>query len=228
MKMVGYGRCSTAEQASNGVSIEVQRRAVERVAKSNGWDLTWLADEGVSGGVPPECRKRFRAALALLDVGEVGALIFTKVDRASRCTEDFARLIRLSEEQGRRLIVTEMGIDSRTPMGKAMAHMAGSSRSLSATSSGCVPARRSGSRRRTASRSADQDRRQTTWWPAFCGAHGGQDGVRDCPRPEQRRCADCAGCARLVASYAELRTDWRRVQLWAYRSAARSTSTAPP
>jgi hypothetical protein len=36
---------------------------------------------------------------ALLAAGEVGALIFTKVDRASRCTEDYARLIRLSEEQ---------------------------------------------------------------------------------------------------------------------------------
>jgi hypothetical protein len=62
--------------------------------------------------------------LALLEVGEVGALIFTKVDRASRCTEDFAWLIRLSEEQGWRLIVTEIGIDTRTPMGRAMAHMA--------------------------------------------------------------------------------------------------------
>jgi hypothetical protein len=30
MKVVVYGRCSTAEQASNGVSIEVQRRVVER------------------------------------------------------------------------------------------------------------------------------------------------------------------------------------------------------
>jgi DNA invertase Pin-like site-specific DNA recombinase len=49
MKVVGYGRCSTAEQASNGVSIEVQRRAVERVAETNGWEMTWLADEGVSG-----------------------------------------------------------------------------------------------------------------------------------------------------------------------------------
>jgi hypothetical protein len=31
------------------------------------------------------------------------------VDRASGYTEDFARLIRLSEEQGWRLIVIEMG-----------------------------------------------------------------------------------------------------------------------
>ena len=47
-----------------------------------------------------------------------------RVDRASRCTEDFARLLRMSEEQGWWMIVTEMGIDTRTPMGKAMAHMA--------------------------------------------------------------------------------------------------------
>jgi hypothetical protein len=36
MKVLGYGRCSTAELASNGVSIEVQHRAVERVAEANG------------------------------------------------------------------------------------------------------------------------------------------------------------------------------------------------
>jgi hypothetical protein len=34
MKVVGYGRCSTAEQAAKGVSIEVQRRAVERSPKA--------------------------------------------------------------------------------------------------------------------------------------------------------------------------------------------------
>lgn len=124
MKAVGYGRCSTAEQASEGVSIEVQRRAVEKATRAQGWDLLWLADEGVSGGVAPETRKRFRAALALLEAGEADALVFTKVDRASRCTEDFARLLRTADEQGWQIVVTEMGIDTRTPMGKAMAHMA--------------------------------------------------------------------------------------------------------
>jgi putative DNA-invertase from lambdoid prophage Rac len=62
MSVIGYGRCSTAEQASSGVSIEAQRRAVERVAESNGWDLTWLADEGVSGAVPPESRNAVQSS----------------------------------------------------------------------------------------------------------------------------------------------------------------------
>jgi hypothetical protein len=73
-----------------------------RTAETNGWEMTWLANEGVSGAVPPESCKRFKAALALLEVGEAEALIFTNVDRASRCTEDFARLIRLSEVDARR------------------------------------------------------------------------------------------------------------------------------
>jgi hypothetical protein len=34
MKVVGYGRCSTPEQASNGLNTEVQRRSVERVAEA--------------------------------------------------------------------------------------------------------------------------------------------------------------------------------------------------
>ena len=55
MSVIGYGRCSTAEQASNGVSLEIQRRAVERAGESNGWDLTWIADDEYP--VPPESRK---------------------------------------------------------------------------------------------------------------------------------------------------------------------------
>jgi hypothetical protein len=73
-----------------------------RTAETNGWEMTWLANEGVSGAVPPESCKRFKAALALLELGEAEALIFTNVDRASWCTEDFARLIRLSEVDARR------------------------------------------------------------------------------------------------------------------------------
>ena len=49
MSVIGYGRCSTAEQASNGVSLEIQRRAVERAGESNGWDLTWIADDEYPG-----------------------------------------------------------------------------------------------------------------------------------------------------------------------------------
>jgi hypothetical protein len=103
------------------------------------------------------------------------------VDRASRCTEHFARLLRLSEEQDWRLIVTEMGIDSRTPMGKAMAHMA------------VVFAELECDFIRMRTREALQAKKENgvklgrpistpddVVAPRCAGAHGGQDGIRHC------------------------------------------------
>jgi hypothetical protein len=202
MKVWDMAAARPLSRPQKGVSIEVQRRAVERVAESNGWDLTWLADEGVSGRVPPESPKRFRAVLALLEAGEADALIFTKVDRASRCTEDFARLLRMSEEQGWRLIVTEMGIDTRTPIGKAMAHMAVVFAELErdfirSRTREALAVRRDHVCR---PRPTELDARRRGG-PRCAGAHGGQDRVRHCPPFEQGRCADGAGCARLVASH---------------------------
>jgi hypothetical protein len=71
--------------------------------------------------------------------------------------------------------VTEMGIDTRTPMGKAMDHGAvlGIPRSMPDD----VVAR------------IVRERAE------------GKTTYAICPRPEQGRCADCAGCARLVASH---------------------------
>src|SRR5690606_5091948 len=117
-----YGRLSKAE--ARGVGLEVQRNAAQSYADVRGWDMTWLEDEGVSGGVAPEDRKGFRAALAMLEAGAAQALIVKRVDRASRKTEDFAALLGLAERQGWSVIVTEMGLDTTTPVGKAMAHMA--------------------------------------------------------------------------------------------------------
>jgi Resolvase, N terminal domain len=107
-------------------------------------------------------------------------------------------LIRLSEEQGWRLIITEMGIDTRTPTGKAMAHLAVIFAELE----------RDFIRMRTGE--AMQVKKENgvtlgkprstlgTWWPAFGRERMEGKTHTPCPLPEQGRCADCAGCARLV------------------------------
>jgi DNA invertase Pin-like site-specific DNA recombinase len=96
----------------------------------------------------------------------------------SRCTEDFARLIRLSEEQGWRLIVTELGIDSRTPMGKAMAHMAVVFAELERDfirmrTREALQVKRENGVTLGRPRSTPDDvvaRVVRTWWPALCGS----------------------------------------------------------
>jgi hypothetical protein len=60
---------STAEQASNGTSIEIQRRAVERVADANAWDKapeSW----GFNGVL--SLIKHLTKAESLVTVGPVG------------------------------------------------------------------------------------------------------------------------------------------------------------
>jgi hypothetical protein len=97
---------------------------------------------------------------------------------ASRCTEDFARLIRLSEEQGWRLIVTELGIDSRAPMGKAMAHMAVVFAELERDfirmrTREALQVKRENGVTLGRPRSTPDDvvaRIVRTWWPALCGS----------------------------------------------------------
>ena len=99
--------------------------------------------------------------------------------------KDFARLLRLSEEQDWRLIVTEMGIDTRTPMGKAMAHMAVVFAELERDFIRMRTREALQVKKENGVASADQDRHQTSGGPHCAGAHGGQDCVRRCPRPEQ-------------------------------------------
>jgi hypothetical protein len=74
---------------------QVQRRAVQSVAGSNGWEMRGSLTKESRAQSRRRSASGFKAALALLEAGEVEALIFTKVDRESRYTENFARLIRL-------------------------------------------------------------------------------------------------------------------------------------
>jgi DNA invertase Pin-like site-specific DNA recombinase len=89
-------------EPTSSVSMLTSRtgRRPTRLGSTARWQDAWLADEGVSGAVSPEERKRFKAALALLEAGEVEALIFTKVDRESRYTKTSARKIGEAPRKG--------------------------------------------------------------------------------------------------------------------------------
>lgn len=122
MKVIGYGRVSTTEQAERGAGLDAQREAVRAEAARRGWDLAWLADEGVSGKSMD--RPRMTAALALLAAGEAQALVATKVDRLSRSVQDFAGLVATAKRERWNLIVLDLGMDMTTPWGKALANTA--------------------------------------------------------------------------------------------------------
>jgi len=124
--VITYTRVSTTEQADSGLGLAAQTHTIEGALNARGWTpaLT-LTDEGVSGSIAPEKRPQLAEALRMLAAGEADTLVVAKLDRATRSVADLCHLLDLSDRQGWDLIALDLGIDTSTPMGRAMAQMAG-------------------------------------------------------------------------------------------------------
>ncbi len=96
-RVLGYVRVSTDEQASNGVSLDEQRRRISDYAETQGLSLIDVeADEGISGSKTTN-RPALQSALRRLRKGEARGLIVTALDRLSRTTTDVLSLVARAE-----------------------------------------------------------------------------------------------------------------------------------
>ena len=118
--VVGYLRCSTDEQAVSGLGLAAQRVAIEAEAARRGWgEVRFIADEGWSARSLD--RPGIAQALAELEAGRAGALVVSRLDRLSRSTFDTAGLMEQARREGWQLVALDLGIDTASPMGEAMA-----------------------------------------------------------------------------------------------------------
>jgi site-specific DNA recombinase len=92
MKVIGYIRVSTDEQAQGGVSLEAQRAKLEQYAEL--YDLD-LVDVIIDAGVSAKNLNRdgLRAALSALDSGQAAGLLVAKLDRLTRSVRDLSDLL---------------------------------------------------------------------------------------------------------------------------------------
>jgi putative DNA-invertase from lambdoid prophage Rac len=87
MKIYGYCRVSTAEQANGGLSLDTQRQQITGYAMMKGWSVPeFFVEGGVSGSVPLADRPQGARLLAALQTGDV--VITAKLDRAFRSAAD--------------------------------------------------------------------------------------------------------------------------------------------
>ncbi|QOG20822.1 recombinase family protein [Bradyrhizobium sp. SEMIA] len=87
MKVYGYCRVSTAEQANGGLSLDTQRQQITGYAMIKGWSVAeFFVEAGVSGSVPLADRPEGQRLLASLQSGDV--VITAKLDRAFRSAAD--------------------------------------------------------------------------------------------------------------------------------------------
>lgn len=87
MRVFGYCRVSTTEQANGGLSLETQRQQITGYSMMKGWAAPeFFIDAGVSGSVPLADRPEGQRLLAALQRGDV--VITSKLDRAFRSAAD--------------------------------------------------------------------------------------------------------------------------------------------
>lgn len=110
MTIYAYARVSTARQADEGESLEVQARQMEGYAKMHGWGVDRVfVERGVSGSVPLAERTEGAALLSALQAGDI--IISAKLDRIFRSALDALEMAKELRERGVSLHLIDLGGD---------------------------------------------------------------------------------------------------------------------
>ena len=116
-----YLRVSTDKQTTDN-----QERELLAVAKLRGWDVVETYDDnGVSGAKSRECREQFDKLLKDATQGKIDVVMAWSVDRLGRSLKDLVGFLDELHAVGCDLYLHQQGIDTTTPVGKAMFQMVG-------------------------------------------------------------------------------------------------------
>jgi DNA invertase Pin-like site-specific DNA recombinase len=121
-RTLAYLRVSTEEQANSHAGLDAQKAALEAEALRRGWAAIEYVEDGGWSAKDLE-RPGMRKVLEMLAAGEADVLVAAKLDRLSRSVLDFAGLLDRSHREGWSLIVLDLGVDTSSPAGEAMAHV---------------------------------------------------------------------------------------------------------
>lgn len=87
MRVFGYCRVSTTEQAEDGSSLTSQHQQIAGYAMMKGWEVAeFFVEAGVSGSIPLADRPQGKRLLATLKAGDI--IVTAKLDRAFRSAAD--------------------------------------------------------------------------------------------------------------------------------------------
>ncbi len=110
MRVVGYVRVSTSEQATSGDSLDTQRRQVVGYAMMKGLEVDEVfVEAGVSGSVP--LADRPEGARMLASIGKGDMIVTPKLDRMFRNASDALGTLEEVKAQGIQLHMLDLGGD---------------------------------------------------------------------------------------------------------------------
>ena len=119
VRLVGYCRVSTEEQAREGVSLDAQAERLRAFATAHGYELVGIeTDAGMSGKVAPEARPGMAAALARVREGQADGIVALKLDRLSRDTRATLDLVEDCDRHDWRLMSVSESLDTGSAAGR--------------------------------------------------------------------------------------------------------------
>ena len=117
MRAIAYLRCSTERQATDGVSLEVQRERIQQYCKLKDIGLVdSIVDEGISGGVNAS-REGFVRLLGRIEQNSIDAVILYSLERLSRDMLTLLALERYLDEYDIELHTVEGQVATDSPDG---------------------------------------------------------------------------------------------------------------
>jgi len=117
MQAIGYVRVSTDRQAEQGVSLEAQESKIRAMATIHSAEL---AEVIIDGGESAKSLNRpgLQPLLALINAGQVQAVIVAKLDRLTRSVKDLCNLLELFEKRKVALISVAESLETTSAAGR--------------------------------------------------------------------------------------------------------------
>lgn len=120
MRAAGYVRVSTADQATNGLSLQAQRDLLTRYARDHGHELVRIyADEGISASKSLEKREELLRMVRDAEAGKFDVILFKDITRWSRNAAQYYKVQeRLDKAKVGWIAVEQPYLETVTPTGK--------------------------------------------------------------------------------------------------------------
>ena len=118
-----YIRVSTAQQATDGVSLEAQRVRIQAWCDANGYRLAAVYTDAGLSGKRADNRPALQQALTAVCERRGSALIVYSLSRLARSTKDAISIAERLEKSGADLVSLSERIDTTTAAGKMVFRM---------------------------------------------------------------------------------------------------------
>ena len=120
---IGYIRCSTTGQATEGVTLEAQTRKIRAYCDLNDLNLVEIIEDAGLSGKSISGRPGIQRVLELVSSKKIQNVVIFKLDRLARNLKEACEISELMQKKGCNLHSISEKIDTGSATGKLFYHM---------------------------------------------------------------------------------------------------------